>query len=312
MDKLAQMYKIQKEFNDNFIDPETASLEDKVSFTKEMLLHIVAEIDELLQATGRWKKFRFLENKPTISGIKEELVDMLKFLLNVAVVWNITPAEIYEEFMRKSLVVEERFKWESLLYNLKSSDKVVAIDLDGVLAKYPENWIEFINKKLHKNYTLQDFDCCSIPLPEVPRKLYYKLKHEFRDRGYESLYVEPFEDASYFTNKLKEMGYIIVILSARPYKKYKRIQSDTILWMKKNNIAYDAFLWDQQKHIRIVEEIPHLKFIVEDNLRIAEQIGALGYKCFLRDRPYNRAPIHSPNVIRVRTLYEVLEKIKEV
>jgi len=311
MDRLNDIWEIQRRFNENFIS-SSASIDAKVAYTKEMLLHIVAEIDELLNSTGKWKNFRFSKEKPTISGIVEEAVDIWKFLLNILIVFDVKPGEFFEEFKRKSIVVEERYKWEKLLRDIKPTDKVAALDLDGVLARYPENWIEFVNRELGTNYTIKDFEFCEAPLPQIPRQKYYELKHKFREEGWESLHVWVFEDAPVFTRKLKEMGYKIVILSARPYKKYKRIQADTIQWMKRFHISYDAFLWDNEKHMRILEEVPNLSFMVEDDLKIANEVGALGYKVFLRDRPYNRGRIHSPNVIRVRNLLEILEKIREV
>jgi len=310
MDRLAEMWEIQRRFNNNFIDPKNAYIDEKVAYVKEMLLHLVAEMDELLAATGRWKKHRFVNASPTMSGILEEGIDMLKFLINIFITFGITADEVYEEFKRKSLVVEERFKWEQTLHNLKPTDKVAAIDLDGVLARYPENWIAYLNENLGTQYTLQDVEFTEVPFPEIPRSKYFELKHKFRDEGFESLYVEPFEDAATFTEALKELGYKIVILSARPYQKYKRIQSDTIMWMKKHGIKYDAFIWDEKKHLRILSEVPQVEFIVEDDPRVALEVAACGYTCFLRDRPYNRNTTQSPNIIRVRTLSEIIEKLK--
>jgi len=339
VDRLNKIWEIQERFTRNFIDPDKATVEEKIAYTKEILLHLVAEIDELLAATGKWKKHRLTNAVPTMSGILEEGVDMLKFLINIFITFGIKPAEVYEEFKRKSLVVEERFKWEQVLYNLTPKDKVAAVDLDGVLAKerfkweqvlynltpkdkvaavdldgvlakYPENWIAYLNKHLGTSYKLEDMKFTNVPFPEIPRSKYFELKHKFRDEGYESLYVVPFEDAAEFTNALKDMGYKIIILSARPYYKYKRMQADTIMWMKKHGIRYDAFIWDEKKHLRIMKEFPFIQFIVEDNPSVALEVAACGYTCFLRDRPYNRDIPYSPNIIRVRTLSDIIKKLE--
>jgi len=304
MDKLYEMWERQRRFTENFIPPWALQIE-KIQYTKEMLLALVAEIDELLKATGKWKMHRESPSRFSRSGLIEEAVDIFKYLLNILVVFDIKPEEFVEEFERKSLVVEERYKWEQGLTAIKASKlKAAAVDLDGVLARYPENWISYLNQKLCTQYTLEDYDF-ELPFPEIPRHQYYELKHEFRDKGFESASVLPFEDAAEFTKELHKRGYKIIILSARPYERYKRIQSDTILWMRNHNIEYDAFLWSSKKHIKIIEEIPHLSFMVEDDPRIANQVASMGYICFLRERPYNREYPTLDGVIRVRNLMEI-------
>jgi len=39
---------------------------------------------------------------------------------------------------------------------------------------------------------------------------------------------------------LKKKGYEIIILSARPVKEYPKLWGDTLEWLKKNKIVYDA------------------------------------------------------------------------
>ena len=176
-----------------------------------------------------------------------------------------------------------------------------------MLAKYPENWIEFINRELDAEYTLDDFIFGAIQFPDIPRKAYYELKHRFRDLGKESRYVQVFPDAWNFTNTMRERGYKIIILSARPYQKYKRMQSDTVSWMHGFGLAYDAFIWDTEKHTRILSTVPGMEFMVEDSLDIANQVAALGYQVFLRDRPYNQGETHE-KVSRVSGLEEILDR----
>jgi len=315
-DRLERIFERQRMFSKEFINPETTSEDDKISYVKEMLLHILSEGDELLKATGKWKKFRFISDETKISGIEEEAIDIFKFVLNILYAYNRLNADSFEEtFNRKSLVVEERFKWEKKLQTLTPNDKVCALDLDGVLAKYPENWINFLNQKRGLTapipIRLEDFQFISAPLPEIPRRKYYEWKHEFREQGFESLYVDPMEEASEFTKKVKDLGYNIIILSARPYKEYKRIMPDTIEWLRKHNILYDAVYWDSEKHVRILRDVPFLTFIVEDNPNIANEVASLGYSVYLLSRPYNKDSYISENIVRINNLLEIISHLQE-
>jgi 5'(3')-deoxyribonucleotidase len=301
MSQLEMMWETQKRFTENFIK-STATPEEKTAYVKEMALHIIAEIDELLGATGEWKKFRYRGANVNVDGILEECVDIWKFLLNVLIVYGISPWAFVDRFVDKSELVEERYHWEEFLRTASEYEKVVAVDLDGVLAKYPENWVAYVNRNLGTTYCLEDYEL-GTGLP-IPRDKYYELKHTFREQGFESLYVAPFEDASDFLTRLKDKDYKIVILSARPYRTYKRIQTDTIRWMKVHNLPYDAFLWDDRKHLVILKYVPKLSFMVEDDPRIAYEVARLGYRVYLRDRPYNGGFEH-PGVIRVKSLSEI-------
>jgi len=316
MDKLEEMFDIQRRFSQKFINPETASAEEKASYAKEMLLYIISEADELLRATGKWKKFRYTSEEIKVSGVEEEVVDIIKFSLNILYAYNRLNADSFiNSFRRKSLVVEERFRWESEMKNLSPKDKVCAIDLDGVLCKYPENWIAFLNQKrgltAERPISIEDFKFVDAPLPMIPRRKYYEWKHEFRELGFESLFVDVMENASALTHELMNLGYKIIILSARPYREYKRILPDTIEWLNKNNIAYNAIYWSEKKHIHILREIPFLKFMVEDNPNIADEVASFGYRVYLLNRPYN---IHSNiqnNVTRLKNLLELIPHLQE-
>lgn len=309
MDELAEMFKQQSAFQRNFFQPEGADDEARTDYTKEMVLNIIEELDELLKATGNWKEHRYEPSQPRKSGIQEECVDVFKYLVNIMLAYGITPSSFMKAFDSKSLVVEERYAWEKTLSSLKLKDKVAAVDLDGVLAAYPENWLAYLSKLLGTAYTLDDFSFIEAPLPSIPRNVYMRLKHEYRESGHETLYVDVVSGAASFTNALRLRGYKVIILSARPYKKYKRMLADTILWLRKHRIHYDAVLWDQHKHVRIIEQFPQLSFMVEDNPRIASQVASLGYRCYLLNRPYNQGVSH-PNISRVSKLDEIVKEVE--
>jgi len=315
MDKLEEMFEVQKRFSRNFIDPSECSEEEKIRYVTEMLINMDSEHAELLKSLGGWKKFRLEKVETKESGIIEECVDIWKFILNILYTYNVSPVEFHYNFLRKSLVVEERYKWEKELRNLTPQNKVCALDLDGCLAKYPENWIAFLNHQrgltAEAPLRLEDFQFTFAPLPQIPRRKYYEWKHEFREEGFESLHVEPMEEASEFTKKIKDLGYKIIVLSARPYKEYKRMMVDTIEWLHKHNILYDAVYWSEEKHVRILRDVPFLKFMVEDNPVIANEVASLGYKVFLINRPYNIDIKVQNNIERINNLLEIIPHLQE-
>lgn len=299
----------QEEFNVQHIDPLTASRSEVISFVKEMVLGIHSECNEILTALGEWKPHRPQQVPVKEVGILEECVDVFKYLMNILIVNGYGPKPFIDEFHRKSKVVEDRFRWENALLKMAFSEKVAAIDLDGVLAQYPESWLDFLQNHGYPHLTMENAKGWHM-FPSIPRDKYYYLKHKFRDLGFESLTPKPFDDAAEFTKCLKDMGYDIVVLSSRPYKEYKRIQTDTSIWLDTADITVDAFVWDSKKRDRIVSQFPKLSFFVEDSRSTANEIGLLGIQVFLRDRPYNHGPL-SPNVVRVESLLDILPQLEE-
>ena len=95
------------------------------------------------------------------------------------------------------------------------------------------------------------------------------------------------EGAAELTKKLKEAGYQIIILTARPYKTYSRIYSDTLKFLNDNDIQFDAIIWDKEKHIKIIKEFPNLEFMIEDTPEICEAVAQQGYPVYVPETPAN-------------------------
>jgi len=178
--------------------------------------------------------------------------------------------------------------------------KVVAVDLDGVLVQYPECWIDYVNKKIKKNFK---------DLGEMKDMLSYseyrKLKRLYRTDGSKAN-LPAVEGATKFISGLQNAGYKIVIITSRPYHLYHEIYDATVRWLRNNKISPDfGIIWDAQKHWAVLREFPFLKFLVEDNAEIANQVARLGYKVYLLDNIYNRQPLEK-NCQRIFSLDEIL------
>jgi len=108
---LSEMLEEQKKFQRNFYSPEKIDEKEKVILTKETVLCLHKEVDEVLDTTN-WKLHRNLNKKTNKEEIKEEIIDCFKYLLNLCVIWNISEKEIEDSFIKKSKIVWERFSKE--------------------------------------------------------------------------------------------------------------------------------------------------------------------------------------------------------
>lgn len=180
------------------------------------------------------------------------------------------------------------------------SEKVCVFDIDGVLNYYPKTWVDFVNASLCK-----DFKTLSEVKNSLSYSEYKKLKEEYRTSGVkENLCVK--KEAKEVINKLRDEGFKIIIISARPVIKYSSLYKQTTNWLEKNGIEYDNLIFSERKQFEVIKYYPNMSFMVEDNRMISNIVGGLGYKVYLLDNEYNQGEVKE-NVKRIKSLVEVLE-----
>jgi uncharacterized HAD superfamily protein len=263
----------QISFQKNFFDINKLSEEDKVKYIKETILCVHKELSEVLD-TLNWKTHRKEDKILSKSNTLEEIIDCFKYLLNLCVILNVDAKEFETEFFKKSNVVKQRYNQE-ILSSIKQTDKICAIDLDDTLSNSSEFFTELYNEWNEKKFKNKKEIKKTIPLLE-----YENFKDLYRESGVK-VNIPIKEGAKELCDYLKNSGYKIIIISARPYHKYYRIFSDTLEWLEKNKICFDALYFEKEKHIKILKQFPQMSFIIEDNFFNAKQISDLGYKVYL-------------------------------
>lgn len=284
-DKGKELWKIQLEFNAKFFSTKGGwpRAEDLVKVTKDFVIHIIKEITEILDELS-FKMHRPKTKEVDRANLLEEIIDAQKFLFGLAQIWGFTWEEYEAEFRRKSMVVEQRFAQDQQLSVLRHQQCVI-VDIDGVLAEYPEGFYEWIQGD---SCSLVDLgfdgnDPKAIALHEIGKR--YKsspiltrerIKSRYRQSGAKAnLRVIP--GAKDFLDLIRAQGRIkIVLMTNRPYHKYYRIYPDTLEWLKKNDLPYDAILWASDKGLTALENFNNIVWAVDDqddNIARFEEAG---------------------------------------
>jgi phosphoglycolate phosphatase-like HAD superfamily hydrolase len=271
---------------------------DRVEVTKDLLLGLHSEMDELLREIA-WKAKRRQNVKVIPSNVREEIIDMLKLVMGIAVTWGFSAEEMYDAFMDKSDVVEQRWMQEFPLYEIiKQGAPVVVLDIDGVLADYPYCFYDFVVENFPGELKYaRNFD--GSPKDEDTQNPFEALENDpltirqwkdaYRQTGAKRR-VDCINGAVEFTWALRARGYKIVLVTARPYHEYSRIFSDTMHWLKINDFAFDAIMWSERKEERLAEEfnLEQVALFVDDNPQNVERVEACGVTSALLKRPYNQ------------------------
>lgn len=266
------------------------SLEDKVKWTKEYLLCINAECIEVLNELN-WKHHRKESKEIVISNLGIEMIDIQKYLWGLFRIWNVP----YEEFLKlyDDKTIEVVFKWvqEQELPDLTTKEKICIIDIDGVISDYPKCFYEWVESE----YGVDIEDTCNMVA-------YEKYKDLYRSSGYKRN-LPVIIDTISSMNKLKDLGYTIVLLTNRPINKYHRMCADTLYWLEKVKAKYDYIYWaDGRKILAIHDKCKKIDFIVDDNPDILEDFAKLGIKSYCMSNKDN-----IKDIINISKLSEIEE-----
>lgn len=117
MDKLNEIFKMQKKlqeeifkkkYNIKNFDLANLSEKDKRFWTKEMFICAVDELCELMREVGfkHWKT----EQPINDCNVRNEIVDIWHFLINISIIWGISPDILHSKYKQKHKINMQRQK----------------------------------------------------------------------------------------------------------------------------------------------------------------------------------------------------------
>lgn len=287
------LWDVQEKFQRKVSDLDHWTPEKKENWTKEQVLYAIGELTELIDQI-HWKIHRRQEWRlPSRTNIAIDIVDCFKYLLNVCLAWDIKASDFLQNYEAKSRVVEERWNQEFVKpYDRSKFRGVVMVDIDGVLADYANGYLDWIRQNGHLKYWFGEMhddwkSVYDLVVQVLGAPLANELKHRFREEG-GKLHLPVLPGAGAMLQWLREQGLYVAIVSARPYRQYRRIMADTTSWLARNELAYDAIFWEPFKAVQIEKEWPDLVCAFEDDPGQAASIVAKGFRVLMPNQPYNR------------------------
>jgi len=268
---------------------------DKLALAKDFIIGLNEEVTELASASTNYKEHILGDLRISESAILEEAVDVIKYLISLMHLYGITHEEFYNRFIRKTEVIRHRVKVAQA--KLTSDSRLIGLDLDGCvvdLGPLDDELAEIANS-------------CESPSQILAKQ--EALKFEWREKG-KFLDLSPIDNSIECIKLFKEIGYKVAIITARPYKKHKRLYSDTIRWLDRYGVPYDLLLFGRDKAEIICD---HLKpafpqWFVEDREKHALEVSALGITVFLLDLKGEKE-VDAPLVKTVNSWQEIVHNI---
>lgn len=189
---------------------------------------------------------------------------------------------------------------------------IVALDIDGTLGDYHSNFLEFARRYFDvDDWAWRLGDNPGLPLWEwmkISQRDYRDAKLAYRQGGWKR-WMPVYPGASELTREIRSAGAEVWICTTRPYLRLDNVDPDTREWLRRNEIEYDAVifdpldearnkydeLWDQAttRVAAIVDDLPEMVVAARE----AGQFGSAWNQPILRDQPYNR---HFPWLLRAK------------
>jgi len=283
---------------------------EKNELLKEYLLGINFNSLKILK-TVDWQKNILVKKELDFDELSYQLVDVLKYLLSILLLFDINIDYFVSCFSNKSLIVDRDFKQQ--LVTFENETRIISVDIDGVLADYHTGIVKyFIDKniinetyreKYHDTYNYCEFFDMNIEEFERNKDLFIE------NNGLINLPV--IEYARESINELIDKGFKIILLTARP--KLVQIVKDTMIWLNKNNINYHKLFFEKDKDELFKKIYPaHISIHIDDRDKHAIEMNNVNVLVYLFDTDYNKHmnTDNFNNIIRVKNWFDILEKIK--
>jgi len=286
-DRLSEMWTLQREQQEALgLGPRELSDADRRMVATELVAQLHEEVTDLGRHVPGYK--RHLLRMPTVVPMDaaEDAADVIKCVLAWAQLVGVDAEQVMDAFRRKTAVVAARA--ESERTSMEASTRLLCVDLDDVVVDIAE-W----RKQLAQARQGALGPAQVLAAEEA-------FKHKWNTTG-GFLFCPHVPGAPEGLRKVKEAGYMIALITARPQRQYRRLQSDTMTWLMRHDVPYDLLLFNKDKCEAVYQHIQPAwpAAFVEDHTRNATALAAIGVPVLLFDAPHNREMAEQKNITRV-------------
>lgn len=286
-DRLSELWGIQSDQQKRLgLDPGEMDVTARRTLTTELVALLHEEVTDLGRIAPTYKRHVLRTPSANPMDAAEAAADVLKLLVAWSQLQGLDPEQIMAAFRRKTDVVQARFDSEQV--TLAENTRLLAVDVDDVIVDISEFRRQLAKAKATIGSTAE----------------VHTAEETFKDAWYRSgaFYdCPPIEGGPEALRAARHAGFTIAAITARPQWQYKRIQGDTMSWFARWGVPYDVLLFNRNKAEALFDLRPAWPVaFVEDHLRNATELAAIGVPVLLFDAPHNQQVEEQPNITRVK------------
>tara|TARA_Y100000310_G_scaffold99411_1_gene97155 strand:- start:1012 stop:1929 length:918 start_codon:yes stop_codon:yes gene_type:complete len=282
---LQDLFKDQSYFWDILGLPENLTPKEIDDLTKTLALALYSEVGELVSGTN-YKSHRGETFTPDSDKILFESVDVVRYIIAILNLWNISP----EKFLAAWRTKDKYLKASSLCEkNQWNGNSVAIVDIDDVLCEFRVGFSRWLLESLDVQTDVRSSEYYFIDALEKtglnPEDVFFDF---ISDDGFLSL--EPVALARDFMTGLKDKGYFVHLLTARPSSNL-RCYYNTFEWLEVNNIYFDKIDFSSEKLRWCMKSnywtSSSIAFAIDDSPKHATEYEKHGIKVFSPKKSYN-------------------------
>jgi len=277
---------------------------ERDEMTKTLALALHTEVSNLVSATS-YRSHSLKSVEPDPDKIMFESVDVVRYAVAIMNLWDITPGDFEKAWQLKDNYLNlsrrlEKNKWRG--------ERVAIVDMDDVLCEFRKDFAKWLSNTYSvtpdvnssEYYFIGDLESAGVN----PEGVFEKF---ITDDGFLSL--SPVEGAVKFMQSLKDAGYFVHILTARPESNLKCCY-DTHSWLVNNRVPFDKLSFSSEKLRWCMQSeywvLGAIDFAIDDSPKHAAEYAKHGVKVMLPKKSYNKEVQNTSNVVVYENLSEIL------
>ena len=281
---LSEMLARQKEFAEIFYNSDEMSEAEKIEKHKVLCLAMQSELSQLANSV-HYREHRTNVTPTHKQNILFETMDVYRYCLSILNLWGYDAHDAKSAF--ESRDANLRIRTEKNISKW-SGQKVVVVDVDDVIARFRQNFYEWVNKTYpgsNVEYKSPEYFISK----SICGKSGDELLIEFIDAG-NLKKLDVCENVVSGLRRLRRDGYWIHILTARPEFELKCL-NETYEWLEKCVGEFDSVQLSSEKYIAVagLEPYKHGKVVcaIDDSPKHASEYVMHGIPCIVPVRSYN-------------------------
>lgn len=286
MSSIDELFAMQKTYNQKIFSDDM-DINDIERHTQHLALCAHAEISSLISATKYRKHHTHKAGlNPDEHRIVYESVDVIRYIMAILNLWNIDSDRFENAFYRKDIYLNTRKRIDD---NPWDGRPVVIVDVDDVIVDFRAGFSKWLNKAysvaadVHSSsyYFIDDLTDNDLN----PERVFL----DFVDKG-GFFELDPISGAIKFLNDLRDRGYWIHMLTARPSGNLSCFY-DTYEWLDRHDIPFDDLSFSAEKFRWCAQSVYYdtdsIVWTLDDSPKHATEYASHGLRCLVPEKPYN-------------------------
>ena len=283
---LKKMFDTQNEFSSLFFDRKNMTIKEKEEMTKSFSLALHSEVTDLANSIN-FKDHRLVRHEIDEDKILYKSVDVFRYIIAILNMWNFSTEDFVNSFWDKDMYLNTRHKMEKRQW---SGQPVLLVDMDDVLNEFRTDFNAWLFMKKGIRVDPDSTEYYSTKEVKESGFLPEEVFKEFIvDRGLRKIRKQ--DDIIQIINNLKDEGYWIQIITARP-KDNLICLYDTYFWASTCGLNFDHIDFSPEKFRWLVQkdfyDADAVVCAIDDSAKHSSEYAKHGIRVLSPSRSYNQ------------------------